>query len=124
MLEMTLMSDDVNIKQAAIDILTILVEFSPSVIREYILQQSTDTGKIYASKKILFAISLFIILIFCPKKTKIPHSKLQVIVINVISKGRDTIRFEGVSFTQFFKYCRKIRHFSFLYVLLFLLKEI
>lgn len=45
MLEMTLMSDDVNIKQAAIDILTILVEFSPSVIREYILQQSTDTGK-------------------------------------------------------------------------------
>lgn len=45
MLEMTLMSEDVNIKQAAIDILTILVEFSPSVIREYILQQSTDTGK-------------------------------------------------------------------------------
>ncbi|VVC24791.1 Armadillo-type fold,Domain of unknown function DUF625,PH domain-like,Armadillo-like helical [Cinara cedri] len=43
MLEMTLMSEDVNIKQAAIDILTILVEFSPSVIREYILQQSTDT---------------------------------------------------------------------------------
>ncbi|XP_050543788.1 serine/threonine-protein phosphatase 4 regulatory subunit 3A isoform X2 [Daktulosphaira vitifoliae] len=42
MLEMTLMSEDVNIKQAAIDILTILVEFSPSVIREYILQQSTD----------------------------------------------------------------------------------
>jgi len=45
MLEMTLISEDVNIKQAAIDILTILVEFSPSVIREYILQQSTDTGK-------------------------------------------------------------------------------
>lgn len=45
MLEMTLMSEDVNIKQAAIDILTILVEFSPSVIREYILQQSTDNGK-------------------------------------------------------------------------------
>ncbi|XP_022174234.1 serine/threonine-protein phosphatase 4 regulatory subunit 3A isoform X1 [Myzus persicae] len=43
MLEMTLMSEDVNIKQAAIDILTILVEFSPSVIREYILQQSSDT---------------------------------------------------------------------------------
>lgn len=47
MLEMTLMSEDVNIKQAAIDILTILVEFSPSVIREYILQQSTDNGKTY-----------------------------------------------------------------------------
>jgi len=47
MLEMTLMSEDVNIKQAAIDILTILVEFSPSVIREYILQQSTDTGNTY-----------------------------------------------------------------------------
>lgn len=46
MLEMTLMSEDVNIKQAAIDILTILVEFSPSVIREYILQQSSDTGEI------------------------------------------------------------------------------
>lgn len=46
MLEMTLISEDVNIKQAAIDILTILVEFSPSVIREYILQQSTSTGKI------------------------------------------------------------------------------
>jgi hypothetical protein len=45
MLEMTLMSEDVNIKQAAIDILTILVEFSPSVIREYILQQSSDTGE-------------------------------------------------------------------------------
>lgn len=45
MLEMTLMSEDVNIKQAAIDILTILVEFSPSVIREYILQQPTDTGR-------------------------------------------------------------------------------
>jgi len=47
MLEMTLMSEDVNIKQAAIDILTILVEFSPSVIREYILQQSSDTGETY-----------------------------------------------------------------------------
>lgn len=46
MLEMTLISEDVNIKQAAIDILTILVEFSPSVIREYILQQSTNSGKI------------------------------------------------------------------------------
>lgn len=46
MLEMTLMFEDVNIKQAAIDILTILVEFSPSLIREHILQQSTDTGKI------------------------------------------------------------------------------
>lgn len=46
MLEMTLMSEDVNIKQAAIDILTILVEFSPSVIREYILQQSTDPGNL------------------------------------------------------------------------------
>lgn len=46
MLETTLISEDVNIKQAAIDILTILVEFSPSVIREYILQQSNDTGNI------------------------------------------------------------------------------
>lgn len=40
-LEISLSSDDVQTKTASIDILTSLVEFSPSIVREYTLQQSS-----------------------------------------------------------------------------------
>lgn len=44
-LEITLSSDDVQTKTASIDILTTIVEYSPSVVREYTLQQSATTDE-------------------------------------------------------------------------------
>jgi protein phosphatase-4 regulatory subunit 3 len=42
-LEITLAMDDQKTKTASIDILTYIVEFSPSVVREYTLQQANNT---------------------------------------------------------------------------------
>ncbi|XP_028137893.1 serine/threonine-protein phosphatase 4 regulatory subunit 3 [Diabrotica virgifera virgifera] len=44
-LEITLAIDDVKTKTASIDILTYIVEFSPSVVREYTLQQASNTDE-------------------------------------------------------------------------------
>lgn len=41
-LEITLSSEDVQTKTASIDILTYIVEFSPSVVREYTLKQTSN----------------------------------------------------------------------------------
>lgn len=45
-LEITLAMDDQKTKTASIDILTYVVEFSPSVIREYTLQQVNNTDEV------------------------------------------------------------------------------
>ncbi|XP_065563611.1 serine/threonine-protein phosphatase 4 regulatory subunit 3-like isoform X2 [Artemia franciscana] len=42
-LETTLAADDLSTKLASIDILSYIVEFSPSLVREYILQQNTNS---------------------------------------------------------------------------------
>ncbi|CAH1116578.1 unnamed protein product [Phaedon cochleariae] len=44
-LEITLAMDDQKTKTASIDILTYIVEFSPSVVREYTLQQASNTDE-------------------------------------------------------------------------------
>ncbi|KAK9874033.1 hypothetical protein WA026_002386 [Henosepilachna vigintioctopunctata] len=44
-LEVTLAIDDHKTKTASIDILTYIVEFSPSVVREYTLQQANNTDE-------------------------------------------------------------------------------
>ncbi|XP_018915811.1 serine/threonine-protein phosphatase 4 regulatory subunit 3 isoform X2 [Bemisia tabaci] len=44
-LELTLPSDDLPTKTASIDILTYIVEFSPSVVREYTLQQASTSDE-------------------------------------------------------------------------------
>uniref|UniRef100_A0A1B6GZU8 Uncharacterized protein n=1 Tax=Cuerna arida TaxID=1464854 RepID=A0A1B6GZU8_9HEMI len=44
-LEITLSSEDIPTKTASIDILTYIVEFSPSVVREYTLQQTSSTDE-------------------------------------------------------------------------------
>lgn len=44
-LEITLSSEDVQTKTASIDILTYIVEFSPSVVREYTLKQTSNTDE-------------------------------------------------------------------------------
>lgn len=44
-LEITLAVDDLKTKTASIDILTYIVEFSPSVVREYTLQQASNTDE-------------------------------------------------------------------------------
>ncbi|CAH1953788.1 unnamed protein product [Acanthoscelides obtectus] len=44
-LEITLAADDQKTKTASIDILTYIVEFSPSVVREYTLQQASNTDE-------------------------------------------------------------------------------
>lgn len=44
-LEITLASDDPKTKTASIDILTYIVEFSPSVVRAYTLQQANNTDE-------------------------------------------------------------------------------
>jgi len=44
-LEITLSSEDLQTKTASIDILTYIVEFSPSVVREYTLQQTTTSDE-------------------------------------------------------------------------------
>ena len=41
-LEITLGVDDMATKSASIDILSYIVEFSPSMVREYVLQQSNS----------------------------------------------------------------------------------
>nr|CAI5832266.1 unnamed protein product [Callosobruchus analis] len=45
-LEITLAADDQKTKTASIDILTYIVEFSPSVVREYTLQQASNTDEV------------------------------------------------------------------------------
>lgn len=45
-LEITLAMDDQATKAASIDILTYVVEFSPSVVREYTLQQVNNTDEV------------------------------------------------------------------------------
>lgn len=45
-LEITLAMDDQKTKSASIDILTYVVEFSPSVVREYTLQQVNNTDEV------------------------------------------------------------------------------
>ena len=45
-LEITLTSDDPQTKSASIDILTYIVEFNPSFVREYTLQQSSTTDEV------------------------------------------------------------------------------
>lgn len=45
-LEITLAMDDLKTKTASIDILTYIVEFSPSVVREYTLQQASNTEEV------------------------------------------------------------------------------
>lgn len=45
-LEITLAMDDQKTKAASIDILTYVVEFSPSVVREYTLQQVNNTDEV------------------------------------------------------------------------------
>ncbi|XP_019881930.2 serine/threonine-protein phosphatase 4 regulatory subunit 3 isoform X2 [Aethina tumida] len=44
-LEITLAMDDQKTKTASIDILTYIVEYSPSVVREYTLQQASNTDE-------------------------------------------------------------------------------
>ncbi|KAJ9596111.1 hypothetical protein L9F63_012695, partial [Diploptera punctata] len=44
-LEITLAADDAQTKTASIDILTYIVEFSPSVVRDYTLQQTSNTDE-------------------------------------------------------------------------------
>nr|CAD7398827.1 unnamed protein product [Timema cristinae] len=44
-LEITLAADDAQTKTASIDILTYIVEFSPSVVRDYTLQQINNTDE-------------------------------------------------------------------------------
>uniref|UniRef100_A0A1B6LV67 Uncharacterized protein n=1 Tax=Graphocephala atropunctata TaxID=36148 RepID=A0A1B6LV67_9HEMI len=44
-LEITLSAEDIPTKTASIDILTYIVEFSPSVVREYTLQQTSTTDE-------------------------------------------------------------------------------
>nr|CAD7569633.1 unnamed protein product [Timema californicum] len=45
-LEITLAADDAQTKTASIDILTYIVEFSPSVVRDYTLQQINNTDEV------------------------------------------------------------------------------
>lgn len=45
-LEITLVTDDTKTKSASIDILTYIVEYSPSVVREYTLQQANNTDEV------------------------------------------------------------------------------
>lgn len=45
-LEITLAIDDAQTKTASIDILTYIVEHSPSVVREYTLQQANNTEEV------------------------------------------------------------------------------
>lgn len=45
-LEITLSIDDQKTKTASIDILTYIVEFSPSVVRDYTLQQANNTEEV------------------------------------------------------------------------------
>jgi len=45
-LEITLATDDAQTKTASIDILTYIVEFSPSVVRDYTLQQTSNTDEV------------------------------------------------------------------------------
>lgn len=45
-LEITLAADDAKTKTASIDILTYIVEFSPSVVRDYTLQQTSNTDEV------------------------------------------------------------------------------
>lgn len=42
-LEITLSSDDLQTKNAAVDVLSYIVEFSPSIVREYTLSQVANT---------------------------------------------------------------------------------
>ncbi|GLH05730.1 Serine/threonine-protein phosphatase 4 regulatory subunit 3 [Gryllus bimaculatus] len=46
-LEITLGADDPQTKTASIDILTYIVEFSPSVVRDYTLQQTNSTDEVF-----------------------------------------------------------------------------
>lgn len=45
-LEITLTSDDPQTKAASIDILTYIVEFNPSFVRDYTLQQANTTDEV------------------------------------------------------------------------------
>lgn len=45
-LEITLGADDPQTKTASIDILTYIVEYSPSVVREYTLSQTNNTDEV------------------------------------------------------------------------------
>lgn len=39
--------EDLNIKMASVDILTYVVEYSPSMVREYALQQEATTDEVW-----------------------------------------------------------------------------
>jgi protein phosphatase-4 regulatory subunit 3 len=45
-LEVILSMDDIGIKLASVDILTYVVEYSPSMVREYALQQDSSQDEV------------------------------------------------------------------------------
>ena len=47
-IELLLTADDVSIKLGAVDILTYIVDYSPSMVREYALQQEINSDKVMA----------------------------------------------------------------------------
>jgi protein phosphatase-4 regulatory subunit 3 len=51
-LEVILASTDLTVKSAAVDILTYVVEFSPSMVREYSLQQDHEIVKVIIDQMI------------------------------------------------------------------------
>jgi len=57
-LEITLAADDAQTKTASIDILTYIVEFSPSVVRDYTLQQTSNTDEVSYVCRLLFKVGI------------------------------------------------------------------
>ena len=45
-IELLLAADDCTIKLGAVDILTYIVDYSPSMVREYALQQEVNSDKV------------------------------------------------------------------------------
>lgn len=62
-LEITLTSDDQQTKSASIDILTYIVEFNPSFVRDYTLQQANTTDEVCFLPNLWLSSVYFIILL-------------------------------------------------------------
>lgn len=67
-LEITLGLDDAVIKSASIDILSYIVEFSPSMVREYMMQQQHKTEEVRGTAKVFYVLFLIyenIVIVIC-----------------------------------------------------------
>lgn len=66
-LEMLLLADDLTIKSGAVDIIIYLVDYSPTMVRDFALQEETNTNKVINS--VVRAEKTNFILFWNPKKS-------------------------------------------------------